>query len=195
MTYHYAVVATNRGGVTVGSDQTFTTPVAALPVVSTGIASEVSQNGASISGTVDPQGVPTSYEFDLGTDTTYGTRVSGEVGAGTETSTLTLNLLGLAAGTVYHYRLVATNTYGTVYGADETFLTPGFPTAVLASPVGAPLVPSPVFAPPSVSGATTVSKAPGEPKHKAKKTKKRTKAKKRSRKASRVVLGKGRRGR
>jgi hypothetical protein len=31
-----------------------------------------------------------------------------------------LSLQGLAAGTLYHYRLVATNRYGTVYGAGET---------------------------------------------------------------------------
>jgi NHL repeat len=155
-TYHYAVVATNVGGTAVGPDQTFTTPAAAVPVVVTGAASEVSQNGASISGSVDPQGVRTTYEFDIGTDTTYGTRISGEVGEGTEARTLTLNLLGLAAGTLYHYRLVATNTYGTVYGADETFTTPGFPTALLLSSVEAPLVPAPAFTPPSIAGAITV---------------------------------------
>ena len=140
-------------------DETFTTPTLAalLPEVTTGAASEVSPNAASISGTIDPRGVPTSYEFDIGTDTTYGSQqVFGEAGSGTQPSTLALGLQGLAAGTLYHYRLVATNRYGTVYGADETFATPAFPTALLASPVGAPLVSAPAFNPPSTSGVVTL---------------------------------------
>jgi hypothetical protein len=193
-TYHYAIVATNRGGSTVGPDQTFTTPAARPPVVVTGPASEVSQNGASISGTVDPQGVPTSYEFDIGTDTTYGSRVFAEAGSGSEAGTVSLGLRGLASGTLYHYRLVATNTYGTVYGEDETFTTPGFPTALLVSPVGAPLVPTPVFSPPSIGGAIEVSHGPTKAKHRAKAKQKR-RVRKRVRKASRAVHGRGGRGR
>ena len=161
-TYHYALVASNSQGTVQSADQTFTTPTLAmlLAEVATGAASEVSQNGASISGTVDPRGLPTSYEFDIGTDTTYGSRVFGEAGSGTQPTMLTLSLQGLAAGTLYHYRLVASNKYATVYGADETFTTPGFPAALLASPVGAPLVPAPAFNPPSTSGVVTVSPAP-----------------------------------
>ncbi len=161
-TYHYAVVASNSQGTVQSGDETFTTPTLAelLPEVATGAVSEVSPNGASISGTVDPRGLPTNYEFDIGTDTTYGSRVFGEAGSGTRPSTLALGLQGLAAGTLYHYRLVATNRYGTVYGADETFTTPAFPTALLASPVGAPLVAAPAFNPPSTSGVVTVGPTP-----------------------------------
>ena len=169
-TYHYAVVATNAGGSTYGPDETFTTSAAALPVVVTGAAGEVSQNRASIYGTVGPQGVPASYEWDLGTDTTYGTRISGEAGSGTEPQAVTLSLQGLAAGTTYHYRLVARNTYGTVYGADETFTTPGFPSALLVSPAGAPLVPTPVFTEPSLKGIAGSTGTPGrKAKHRARK--------------------------
>ncbi len=189
-TYHYALVASSKAGIRIGPDGTFTTAPAALPVVNTGLASGVSQNGASISGTIDPQGVPTSYEFDVGTDTTYGSRVFGEAGAGVEAKTFTLSLAGLAAGTLYHYRLVATNSYGTVYGADQTFTTPGFPTSLLVSPQGAPLVPAPAFSPPSNAGTGTIPQAPAKTKHKAKK-----KIRRRGRKASRAARGKGRSGR
>jgi hypothetical protein len=189
-TYHYALVASDSQGTVQTADQTFTTPTLAalLPEVATGAASEVSSNAASISGTVDPRGVPTSYEFDIGTDTTYGSRVFGEAGSGTQPRTLTLSLQGLAAGTLYHYRLVAGNKYTTVYGADETFTTPGFPTTLLASPVGAPLVPAPAFNAPSTSGTVTASPAPkhkSKVKHKAKQ--KRRKVKRRgARKAGRT---------
>ncbi len=198
-TYHYAIAVTNRGGTTVGPDQTFTTPPAAVPVVVTGAASGVSQNGATIWGTVNPEGVPTSYEFDIGTDTTYGTRVSGEVGSGSEARVLTLNLLGLAAGTVYHYRLVARDSFGTVYGADMTFVTPEYPTAVIVSPLGAPLIPSPVFAAPSTAGAITLTSAPPSSKHakpRKRSREKRTARSKRRRKASRTTrAGRGGSGR
>jgi hypothetical protein len=150
----------------------------------------VSQNTATISGSVNPQGVPTSYEFDLGTDTTYGSHIFGEVGGGTEPVALSLGLQGLTAGTLYHYRLVATNAYGTVYGADRTFMTPGHPTSLIVGPVGAPLVPTPVFTAPSTSGVTTVQITPGKTRHK---TRKRAKSKKKIR-GSRARKASGRRG-
>ncbi|MGC2374393.1 MAG: hypothetical protein WA484_11020 [Solirubrobacteraceae bacterium] len=156
-TYHYAIVATNRGGSTVGSDETFTTLAAALPSVTTGEASEMSANSVTLTGTVDPGGVRTMYEFDLGTDTTYGSRVFGGAGSGNGPVGVSVGVQGLAAGTLYHYRLLARNEYGTVYGVDETFLTPGFPSSLLVAPVTAPLVPTPVFQVPSVVGAITVA--------------------------------------
>lgn len=189
--YHYAVVVTNATGSIVGTDETFQTSSTTPPVVATGAASGVSENAATISGSVGPQGVPTSYEFDVGTDTTYGSRIYGEVGSGKESVTVVLGLQGLAANTVYHYRLVATNMYGTVYGADETFGTGGFPTALLVSPSGTLLIPVPVFAPPSTAGAVVVGTAP---KHKAK-TKKRRKSKKRAKKAGGVARRNHKKGR
>jgi hypothetical protein len=195
-TYHYAVVATGPGGTTVGPDETLTTPVASLPAVVTGPVSEVSQNAATLSGSIDPEGVPTSYEIDVGTDTTYASRIYGEAGSGTEPVTIATSVQGLAPGTLYHYRLVATNTYGTVYGADETFTTPGFPTALLLAPVSAPLIPAPEFAPPPSSGGVTNGAALGKPKHKTRKAKHRKKVAKRARKTggARRARG-GRRGR
>jgi len=46
-------------------------------------------------------------------------------------NTLSHNIIGLTPGTVYHYRTIATNTNGTGYGSDKTFLTkPQAPTAL-----------------------------------------------------------------
>jgi hypothetical protein len=179
-TYHFALVASNATGTTIGPDATFTTTPAASPIVLTGAAGEVSQNSATLTGTVDPRGLPTGYEFDLGTDTNYGARVFGDAGSGSEPLTVVLSVQGLAAGTTYHYRLAAKNTYGTVYGADRTFTTPGFPTSLIAPPLVPTLVPTPAFSPPSIAGAVTV-KAVKPAK------KKKTKTKRRGKKATRAI--------
>ena len=59
-----------------GSDQTFTTTFSAAPSVSTGSASSVTTSSARVSGTVNPQGSPTSYTFQYGTSTSYGAQTS-----------------------------------------------------------------------------------------------------------------------
>jgi hypothetical protein len=195
-TYHYTVVFTNAAGSTTGPDQTFTTLPIPVPTVTTGPASEVSQNSATLTGSVNPRGLQTSYEFDIGTDTTYGSRISGDAGSGDEAVPLTLDIRGLAAGALYHYRLVATNSEGTVYGADRTFTTPSFPTSLLVSPVGAPLISTPVFEPFSTRGASTITSAP-KAKHKSSKRKTKTRKKPHGKagKARRGVHGSGRGGR
>ena len=50
----------------------------------------------------------------------------GERGSGTTAVNITSNLASLKAGSTYHYRVVATNTAGTVHGGDAVFtmLTP-----------------------------------------------------------------------
>jgi hypothetical protein len=193
-TYHYALVASNAQGTVQSADMTFTTPTEAqlVPVAATGAVSEVSPNSATIFGTVGPGGIQTSYEFDIGTDTTYGSEIFGEAGSGAQPETFTVSLQGLAAGTLYHYRILATNKYGTVYGADETFTTPGFPTALLVSPVGAPLVPTPVFSTPSTAGVVTVAPPKAKRKAKAKrKVKRKPRSRKRGHKASSARGGHG----
>jgi hypothetical protein len=154
-TYHYAVVATNGTGTTVSPDETFTTMPAVLPSVDTLAAYEVSQNTATIAGTVNTNGVQSTYEFDIGTDTSYGARVFGDAGSAPGAQTYTLSLAGLAPGTTYHYRVVASNTYGVSYGADQTFTTQGFPTSLIAPPASEPLVATPAFQVPSTASAIT----------------------------------------
>lgn len=169
-TYHYHVVATNAIGTVPGPDQTFTTASPLPPIVSTGSPGSVSQNEATLSGTIDAQGVQTSYEFDIGADTSYGTRIFGDAGTGEGPQPFTLTMQDLAAGTTYHYRLVATNVYATTYGADQTFTTPAFPSSTLTAPVAAPLVPTPLIGPATPApGAVKVVVRKAQPKKKARK--------------------------
>ena len=124
--YHFRLVATNSAGTGRGADRTFA--LVAAPTVGTGPASGVSATTASLHGTVDPEGQDTSWQFEFGTTTSYGT-ASAAKGAGSGTSPVNVSaaIAGLTPGTTYHYRLVATNASGTAPGADRTFTTVGAP--------------------------------------------------------------------
>jgi hypothetical protein len=79
----------------------------------------------------------TTYYFEYGTTTSYGTQTS-ITSAGSGASVLNVNaaLSGLTAGTLYHYRVAATNSAGTTPGTDMTFTTgqptPGTPFGIIA---------------------------------------------------------------
>jgi DNA-binding beta-propeller fold protein YncE len=130
--YHYRLVASNIAGVTRGTDQTFTTGSPVSPQAATGAATEITQTTATISGSVDPAGLPTSYRFEYGTDASYGSQVFGDAGQATGPVGETLDLSGLAPGTTYHYRLVAQGEDATAFGEDHTFTTPGVAYPLLA---------------------------------------------------------------
>jgi hypothetical protein len=147
-------VAWNEAGTSYGQDETFTTEAGQSPSVSTGSASGISVNGATISGTIDPDGAETSYRFEYGTSTEYGTQAFGTVLPQQGVQTVTLGLQGLAAGTTYHYRLVVSNPGGTAEGQDATFTTPAI-SDPLVNPAVAPLVATPSTAFPTGSQANT----------------------------------------
>jgi hypothetical protein len=124
-TYHYRLVATNRYGTSVGADRTFTTSGHPPPDVATGPASGISQSGATLTGVVNPHGAQTSWYFQYGLSTGYGYQTSPQAtGPGNSSVIVAYPLQGLASGTIYHYRLVATHGGNiTSYGADAQFMT------------------------------------------------------------------------
>ena len=177
--YHYRLVATNDDGTSYGQDQTLTTAAAVLqPIVATGGASEISQNAATISGTVNTQGLQTVYGFEIGTDTEYGPPTGlGSIGAGLEEAGGSLSLTGLLPGTTYHYRITATNVDGTAYGADETFTTTVYPNHFVEPPAPLAFVAVPAVAFPAEVTPVAKTKA----KHKKGKAKRKAKRKAKAR--------------
>ena len=105
--------------------------VAAAPTAITGPVSAVGPTTATVSGTVNPGGQATSWYVEYGTGTSYGSQsASASVGSGSANVAVSRSLSGLAAGTTYHYRVVATNGAGTSRGADGIFTTLSAPAVV-----------------------------------------------------------------
>ena len=129
--YHFRLVATSAAGTGTGGDQTFTT--SGPPVVTTGPASGIGANTATLTGSVDPNGHSTSWFFQYGMTTAYGAKTSSKsAGSARGAKAVTAPLAGLTPGTTYHYRLVATSSAGTVFGADAVFTTTG-PAVTIAA--------------------------------------------------------------
>ncbi|HSR94068.1 MAG TPA: PKD domain-containing protein [Solirubrobacterales bacterium] len=124
------------------------------PVVSTGDASGVDTAAATLNGSVDPGGRDTTYRFEYGTTTAYGSSVSGAAGAEPGARAVTANLTGLAPATTYHYRLVATNAVGPASTADATFTTSS--SASVVPPQPPPPPPPPGCKVPKLVGKTLV---------------------------------------
>jgi hypothetical protein len=105
----------------------------------------VTDAGAGFSGSVNPDGLPTTAHFEYGLDKRYsqvgasGPTYTDQTPArlvGSDFSVHTVGpvtVSGLVPNALYHVRLVATNSAGTAFGQDVTFMTaqspsPGAPT-------------------------------------------------------------------
>ena len=124
-TYYFRTVAANSAGTAKGADGTFKTLSATgPPVVITNPATNVSSSSATLNGTVDPHGLTTTVYFQYGTTTSYGHSTATQSKTGNTYQNVTANIGGLTQTTTYHFRMVATNSAGTVYGSDRLFTTP-----------------------------------------------------------------------
>ena len=97
------------------------------PGTETGSATDVTETSAVLNGTINPFGLQTSYYFEYGTTTAYGSRIPAGIeavaGGGRVPELFSRTITGLSPGTTYHFRLVATNSAGTAQGPDRTFTT------------------------------------------------------------------------
>jgi uncharacterized repeat protein (TIGR01451 family) len=95
------------------------------PSVTTGPVTKVTQHSATLNGTVNPNGLSTTYYFEWGKTTAYGNTspaTPASAGSGWGNVAVSTNLTGLTQNTTYHYRLAATNSMGTTYGVDMSFM-------------------------------------------------------------------------
>jgi predicted lipoprotein with Yx(FWY)xxD motif len=112
--------------------------------------------GFELKGNVYDYGGTTTYHFEYGPSTAYGTSVPvPDAEASTSlVSQVSEQITGLTAGTTYHWRLVSTNSVeGTAFSADQTFTTAGAGTAPTTSTM--PMAPTaPTTSPPSTVGGS-----------------------------------------
>ena len=122
----------------VGSCALFAAPaLAAAPKVTTGAAGSITYASAQLAASVSPgREAPEGY-FQYGATAKYGSQSAPtQIAAGATTVPVSIAISGLTAGTVYHYRIVATNATSTALGVDRSFTTAKIPLslAITAAP-------------------------------------------------------------
>jgi plastocyanin len=151
-TYHFRLVAKNTTGTRFGADRTFKTT--GPPSATTGAATAVTDNSATLNGSFSPGGFQATYFFEYGTTTAYGSKTGpGSAGNDTGIAFVSMPAAGLSPQTTYHFQLVAENTQGTAFGGDQTFTTAAEP----------PLQSPPTIAPPAAGPAPALPAAPPSP--------------------------------
>ena len=125
---HYRICAYlySGGDDSVAPDAVGTTVlnVPAPPTAITGPASGVRALTATVHGQANPDGAATTSYFQYGRTRGYGSRTANQSArAGFSARSLSAALPGLKRNSRYHYRIVATNRYGTRRGHDRTLRT------------------------------------------------------------------------
>jgi hypothetical protein len=138
--YHFRLDAGNENGVNDGQEETQdeTLTTSGSPIVDGESFSSVGAATATLSAQVNGVGLPTTYRFEYGTSEAYGSETSettlgaasGDVGASAQLG----EPLPLTQDTAYHFRVIATNRWGSTPGADETFST--LPATISGLPDG-----------------------------------------------------------
>jgi subtilisin family serine protease len=90
----------------------------------TGAATGVTTTRATLTGSVNPLGTATGFQFQLGHTTAYGsTSPVWSAGSGVGAQAVSATIGGLAPATTYHYRVVWVRGSERAFGADRTFTT------------------------------------------------------------------------
>jgi len=95
------------------------------PTVTTLPANMITANTAALNGEVVANWNTTAISFEYGLTTSYGTVVTAFPASATGGGTTTAigNIAGLTVNTLYHFRIIGTNSSGTSYGSDLSFST------------------------------------------------------------------------
>ncbi|MGA2929047.1 MAG: fibronectin type III domain-containing protein, partial [Solirubrobacteraceae bacterium] len=130
--YHFRVIAVSALGTSTGRDHTFTTAGHPPPGVTTGPATSISQTAATVTGTVNPNGQATTWEFQYGpTPSPTAQTIAQTLPAGHAPESVGAQLSGLTPGTWFYYHLVALHGSAVVQsGLPAMFLTEPSPRPV-----------------------------------------------------------------
>lgn len=121
-TYYVRAYALNVNGVVYGEQRNFTT-LSGLPVVTTANVTQVGNGMAVCGGTVQGDGgFAVTARGVCFSSTPNPTLASPHTSDGTGLGSFVSQLTGLAPGQTYYVRAYATNSAGTVYGNERTFV-------------------------------------------------------------------------
>ncbi|MBI5678109.1 MAG: carboxypeptidase regulatory-like domain-containing protein, partial [Planctomycetes bacterium] len=116
------VTAKDNVGNTSTDTITVTYTASTAPTVKTGSAINVTTNSATLSGTVNANGLSTTAWFEYGTvKGSYGSKSSTQGVSGSTDTTVSITITGLTAGTTYYYRIAAQSNSGTSFGEEMSF--------------------------------------------------------------------------
>jgi len=124
--YAYRIEAENARAASAGEVFIFGPPGA-----KTDAATELTQSSATLNGTVEPENVATTYQFEWATQKEFEEGAYGHTapaapasaGEGSAEISVSQPLSGLQLGSTYHYRLTVANASGTYTAADRSFAT------------------------------------------------------------------------
>ncbi|MBU3675748.1 MAG: hypothetical protein FGM54_00995, partial [Chitinophagaceae bacterium] len=104
---------------------------AVVPTYSNLTATNISQTSATLNVNINAENSPTNVIFNYGTTTQLGSTITPtpSLVTGTVSTPVTANLTGLLPNTTYHFNVSATNSIGTLWSAQQQFIT---------SPTGVP---------------------------------------------------------
>ena len=129
--YYFRLNAQNQWGTVTGEVLSFKTSGPAdtsKPLADTVSATNVKDTSVTLRGTVNPNGIVTTYWFDYSTDSLLGSILlksteHKSAGSGTVNASFTTDVPNLVSKTNYFYRIVAQNSLGTTYGDRVSFKT------------------------------------------------------------------------
>jgi Uncharacterized conserved protein len=132
-TYHFRLAAANENGVTdYTEDGEFHTK--GTPTVEAESASNETRFSATLAGAINPHGFDTEYQIEY-VDAEHFEKEGGfaspatektpleDIGSSLDPQPVSQEVKNLTVGTTYHYRIVASNSSGTVQGPGQTFET------------------------------------------------------------------------
>ncbi len=136
-TWHFRLRGVTSAGLTVyGNDLTITSEGPGAAQALTLPATFIASYTATLNGSVYAACNSTTVTFEYGLTDSYGSTITADQSpvSGSTWEAVSAPVGGLEINTVYHYRVVASNSEGTVYGADQVFETGAAPPDVITYP-------------------------------------------------------------
>lgn len=129
-TYYIKAYATSIAGTSYGEQKTFTTSNVNKPTVTTNDVTNIAPNSATCGGNVTNDGGATITDRGVCWSTSQNPTIDdNHSSSGSGTGSFSVNLTGLTTNTIYYVRAYATNSKGTAYGAQKSFV-PKIPVPV-----------------------------------------------------------------